>query len=218
MKNSFCPAFLPLASGPGAIFLLTSCRRGEPLDGWVASLLVGCIAFLLLNGCVLFRCLHERLVLRKEKRRLMRLLVEQQKALSVYRHQAEWKQRGDVELLIEKKERLAACLLAQLEMIKQRKLASRRPLYFSEAEWEELIALIDVAYDDFTLRLQRAYPALTSDAVRFCCLLRIGFSLDEISRVLSVTKDAVYKRRSRLRKDLLPAGDARTLEEFLAGF
>lgn len=42
-------------------------------------------------------------------------------------------------------------------------------LGFSEVEWAELLLLIDRIYDDFTLRLQTAYPSLTEDAVRFCC-------------------------------------------------
>lgn len=221
MKNALCLYFRPAVAGTGAILLLLSCRReasGVSPDLLLVPLWIFSLGLLGLAGRLFFYCFRERAMLRNDKRRLARLAAEQKKALAAYRHQADWKEREDVKLLIERKERLAACLLAQLDMIKRRKLASGTAGPFTETEWEELIPLIDVAYDDFTLRLQKVYPALTADALRFCCLLKIGFSLDEIARLLSVTKDAVYKRRSRLKKDLLPGHDLRSLEEFLADF
>lgn len=219
MKNAFC--LYSRAAIASSILFLLSCRReasGLSPDLFLGPLWILSIGLLSLAGCLFFHCFRERAILRNDKRRLARLAAEQKKALAAYRHQADWEQREDVRLLIEKKERLAACLLSQLEMIKQRKRACGASLSFTEAEWKELIPLIDVAYDDFTLRLQKAYPALTTDAVRFCCLLKSGFSVEETARLLSVTKDAVYKRRSRLKKELLPAYDLRSLEEFLADF
>lgn len=176
------------------------------------------VCLFLLALCLFVRCYRERMALRRECSLANRLLSEQKKALSLYHHQAEWKRRADIALLIEKKNRLARYLIHQLDAVKQHKLACGSPAFFSEAEWKELITLIDVAYDDFTLRLQAADPSLTEDAVRFCCLLKAGFSVEEIMRLLSVTKDAVYKRRSRLRKELLPSADERSLEAFLADF
>lgn len=221
MKDVFCLSLRSVTAIAGATLLLTSCRE-ETLHGFPKEFLwpsfIFCIGILLLAGCLLGRCLREQKALRNDKEHLASLVAEQKKALAVYRHQADWKQHEDAALLIRKKERLAACLVAQLEMVKQRKLACGPAVSFTETEWEELIPLIDVAYDDFTLRLRKAYPALTADALRFCCLLKIGFSVEETARLLSVTKDAVYKRRSRLKKEVLHGHDSQSLEEFLADF
>lgn len=218
MKYSFCT--LRLSAIPGFLpgLFLTSCQmENTPERAFFPPHAVYVCLFLLTLG-LLVRCYRERIALRRERIQANRLLNEQKKALSLYRHQAEWKRRADIALLIEKKDRLARYLIHQLDAVKQHKLASGSPPFFSEAEWKELLTLIDLAYDDFTLRLQAADPALTEDAVRFCCLLKAGFSVEEITRLLSVTKDAVYKRRSRLRKELLPDADKRSLEAFLADF
>lgn len=219
MKFTFSKISLPARAGLWAgFFSFISCRTGECFgDLYLPPLAI--VFFLCILAAWLYgRCFRERFALRAERKRLVRLLAEQEKTLAMYRHQAEWLRREDVALLIEKKERLAACLLHQLEMVKQRKCTSGRHAGFSNAEWDELLALIDKVYDDFTVRLQTAYPSLTEDAIRFCCLLKTGFSLEEITCLLSVTKDAVYKRRSRLRRELLPDDDKRLLEEFLADF
>lgn len=218
MKYSFCTSLLSPLPGflPG--FFLTSCQMENTPEPIFFSLHAVYLFLFLLCVGLLTRFYRDRRALRREQAHMNRLLSEQKKALNLYRHQAEWQRRADIALLIEKKNRLARCLLHQLDAVKQHKLAPGAPACFSEAEWKELLTLIDVAYDDFTLRLQAADPALTQDAVRFCCLLKAGFSVEEIMRLLSVTKDAVYKRRSRLRKELLPSADERSLEAFLTDF
>lgn len=144
-------------------------------------------------------------------------LNEKEKRLQEYTHQADWKLQQDVSLLIEKKNKLAVSLLEQLDIFKKMKFSGSKQT-FSEADWEYLIRTINTLYDDFTHRIRKAYPQLTSETIRFCVLLKIKLSTKELTDVLCLSKDAIYKRKSRLRKDLLLPDDPRTLDEFLDEF
>lgn len=152
-----------------------------------------------------------------ELKQITKKLNDKEKRLREFRHQADWKLQQDVSLLIEKKNKLADGLLEQLDIFKKVKL-SVDAKKLSVDEWEYLIRTIDTLYDDFTIRLQKAYPHLTAEAVRFCALIKIKLSNKELMNVLSLSKDAIYKRKSRLKKDLLLPDDERTLDDFLSEF
>lgn len=144
-------------------------------------------------------------------------LRDKEKRLQEYTHQADWKLQQDVSLLIEKKNKLAASLLEQLDVFKKMKFSGNKQK-FSDADWEYLVRTINTLYDDFTERLRKAYPHLTPETIRFCTLLKIKLSTKELTNLLFLSKDAIYKRKSRLRKDLLLLDDPRTLDEFLDEF
>lgn len=152
-----------------------------------------------------------------ELKQIKEKLSDKEKRLREYSHQADWKLQQDVSLLIEKKNKLAESLLEQLDIFKKIKL-SVNARNLSGEEWKYLIRTLDTLYDDFTLRLRMAYPHLTPESVRFCVLIKIKLSNKELMNVLFLSKDAIYKRKSRLRKDMLLPDDERTLEEFLAEF
>ena len=63
-----------------------------------------------------------------------------------------------------------------------------------------------------------AYPDLTEDAIRFCCLIKLRLTSAELMSVLNVTKDAIYKRKFRLKKELMPDDDTRSLDDFLGSY
>lgn len=152
-----------------------------------------------------------------ELKRITKKLSDKEKRLREFHHQADWKLQQDVSLLIEKKNKLADSLLEQLDLFRKIKLSAGAKKISGE-DWEYLIHTIDTLYDDFTIRLQKAYPQLTYEAVRFCVLIKIGLSNKELMNVLFLSKDAIYKRKSRLKKDLLMPGDERTLDDFLSEF
>lgn len=152
-----------------------------------------------------------------ELRQTKKKLNDKEKRLLEYSHQADWKLQQDVSLLIEKKNRLAEGLLEQLDLFKRIKL-SENARRLSEEDWKYLLRTIDTLYDNFTVRIQKAYPHLTAEIVRFCVLMKIKLTNQELMNVLSLSKDAIYKRKSRLKKELLLPEDSRTLDDFLAEF
>lgn len=86
-----------------------------------------------------------------------------------------------------------------------------------DISWKRLYALCDLVSFQFSSRLLKAYPDLTRHSQEICCLLRLGFTNDELSRIFNTTTDSVTKAKSRAKKGLeLPAnGD---LEGFIRNF
>ena len=137
---------------------------------------------------------------------------------SEYQHAAQWKAHRDVESLIKEKERLAKCLLEQLDTFKKLKILSKSETILPDSDWRNLIEIVNTLYDDFISRLRVAYPDLTEDAIRFCCLIKLRLTSAELMSVLNVTKDAIYKRKFRLKKELMPDDDPRSLDDFLGSY
>lgn len=152
-----------------------------------------------------------------ELKQTKKKLNDKEKRLTEFSNQADWKLQQDVSLLIEKKNRLAEGLLEQLDLFKRIKL-SENARKLSDEDWTYLLRTIDTLYDNFTIRFQKAYPHLTPEIVRFCVLMKIKLTNQELMNVLSLSKDAIYKRKSRLKKDLLLEKDSRTLDDFLTEF
>ena len=145
-------------------------------------------------------------------------LEVKEKCLREYQHAAQWKADRDMESLIKEKERLAKCLLEQLDTFKKLKILSKSKTLLPDSDWGNLIEIVNTLYDDFISRLRVAYPDLTEDAIRFCCLIKLRLTSAELMSVLNVTKDAIYKRKFRLKKELMPDDDPRSLDDFLGSY
>ena len=154
----------------------------------------------------------------REMSHIMEQLEAKEKCLKEYPHAAQWKAHRDVESLIKEKERLAKCLLEQLDTFKKLKILSKSETILPDSDWRNLIEIVNTLYDDFISRLRVAYPDLTEDAIRFCCLIKLRLTSAELMSVLNVTKDAIYKRKFRLKKELMPDDDPRSLDDFLGSY
>ena len=119
-----------------------------------------------------------------------------------------------MESLIKEKERLAKCLLEQLDTFKKLKILSKSETILPDSDWRNLIEIVNTLYDDFISRLRVAYPDLTEDAI----LIKLRLTSAELMSVLNVTKDAIYKRKFRLKKELMPDDDPRSLDDFLGSY
>ncbi|HJV78800.1 MAG TPA: LuxR C-terminal-related transcriptional regulator [Paludibacter sp.] len=82
---------------------------------------------------------------------------------------------------------------------------------------EELIAHIDVAYPNISVRLIESYPNLTKRDVLICCLLLGNFDTGMISTILEVKSESVNVHRGRLRKKL-QLQNSENLLQFLLKF
>ena len=70
---------------------------------------------------------------------------------------------------------------------------------------------LDRMDEKFFVKLQNAYPSLTSADLRFCALLRMNLSTKEIANTLNLTTRGVESARYRLRKKFgLEASDSLT--------
>lgn len=154
----------------------------------------------------------------REMSRIKEQLEVKEKCLKDYQYAAQWKADRDMESLIKEKERLEKCLLEQLDTFKELKILSKSTRILPDSDWGNLIEIVNTLYDDFFSRLRVDYPDLTEDAIRFCCLIKLRLTSAELMSVLNVTKDAIYKRKFRLKKELMPDDDPRSLDDFLGSY
>lgn len=78
---------------------------------------------------------------------------------------------------------------------------------------EVLGAIIDQQYEDFLVRLERAYPDLNTMERRVCAMLVIGFSSKEMAAVLNCSPGTLDNIRSRIRKKLNISKDSSIAED-----
>lgn len=89
----------------------------------------------------------------------------------------------------------------------------------SDSDWRTLQQNIDEAYDGFTLRLSKSYPSLSSEDIRFCCLVKINVKLNDLSEIFHVSKDAVTKRKFRIKTEKMKLGKSKEcLDDILSSF
>lgn len=99
-------------------------------------------------------------------------------------------------------------------------LAIRHSIFnteISSRDWEWVFKLFDFLYSGFVARLKEEYPQLTKHDLEICCLLKIGLSNDELSKVFSTISESVTKAKGRTKKRLnLSVED--DLEQFISRY
>jgi hypothetical protein len=111
-------------------------------------------------------------------------------------------------LLLEKQLQLQKILLLNVE--NYHRLSIKRPDNISNSLtpsdnptlYEELIACMDIQYNNISQRLKKQYSNLTKDDIIISCLLLAGFETGMIATILDIKNDSVKVRRTRLRKKL----------------
>lgn len=68
--------------------------------------------------------------------------------------------------------------------------------------FEELIACMDLEYDNISQRLESNFPGLSKRDILICCLLLAGFDTGMIATILDVKLESITKHRYRLRTKL----------------
>lgn len=84
-------------------------------------------------------------------------------------------------------------------------------------DWEKIFFLFDFLYMDYVNRLKAHCPLLTKHDLEICCLLKFGFSNEELSRIFLTTSDSVTKAKGRL-KGRLGISPHENLDVFLKQF
>lgn len=88
----------------------------------------------------------------------------------------------------------------------------------TQEDWEAIVKNTDAAFDHFSVRLAKSFPELKRDEVLFCCLIKMKLGLNTLSSVYNLTKDAISKRKERIKKNKMRIEDGRSLDQFLADF
>ncbi len=91
-------------------------------------------------------------------------------------------------------------------------------LSLTDEDWNAIVKNTDAAFNYFSYRLAEAFPELRRDEILFCCLVKMKLGLGTLSSVYNLTKDAISKRKERIRKNKMKIEDGRSLEQFLAEF
>ncbi len=73
---------------------------------------------------------------------------------------------------------------------------------FSPADWILLKEGVNIMGNGIIDHLQKTYPELTEENLRYCALICAGFETDELAILWDINNDSIYKRRTRLRQKL----------------
>lgn len=73
---------------------------------------------------------------------------------------------------------------------------------FSPTDWDLLLEGVNITGNGVISYLQRNYPELTEENLRYCALICAGFETDELAVLWDVNNTSIYKRRTRLRQKL----------------
>ena len=85
-----------------------------------------------------------------------------------------------------------------------------------ESDWKELIETIDAVFNGFSFRLKKAYPHLSIDDIRFCCLLKINISMQDLADIYCISKAGITKRKMRMKREKFNITDSQLdLNNFL---
>jgi len=141
--------------------------------------------------------------IKTHKLRIQEKLLEHEKNLVE-------KEKENINLL-EKQLKIQNVLLSNVDQY--RKNSFKRPLSSDAKQFgispilnltfhEELIASMDIQYNDISKRLIKHYPNLSERDILICCLLVADFDTGMISSILNIKNDSIRIHRTRLRKKL----------------
>ncbi len=110
-------------------------------------------------------------------------------------------------------------MLEQLDTFKKLKILSKSETILPDSDWRNLIEIVNTLYDDFYKSFTCRLSGFDGGCHSFLLLDQIAanFGGADVS-LLNVTKDAIYKRKFRLKKELMPDDDIRSLDDFLGSY
>ncbi|MDY3267652.1 MAG: hypothetical protein SOX26_09125 [Phocaeicola sp.] len=94
-----------------------------------------------------------------------------------------------------------------------------KKIIITEDEWHEIKQTVDTSFDNFSLRLEKAYPLLTLKDILFCCLVKLNVNMQDLSDIYCVSKAAISKRKFRIKTEKLNIADENiSLDMYLRDF
>lgn len=98
------------------------------------------------------------------------------------------------------------------------RLSKRPESYEVQRDLNGLMHWLDITSNGFALRLRKAYPGLTVYELNLCCLLRLGYSWEEVGEVMKVKDTTVRRYIYRICKRLTIPGHKKGFEHFISSF
>lgn len=71
-----------------------------------------------------------------------------------------------------------------------------------DKNWESFTQYFEQVHKDFAANVQKRYPDVTKNELRFMALLKMNMSSKEIATILNISPDGIKKARQRLRKKM----------------
>lgn len=77
-----------------------------------------------------------------------------------------------------------------------------KPAYLNDAELREICTTADQIFQQFTQRLAQDIPALSEHEITLCSLIKLRFSISEISAFLNITSASVSRSKLRIKNKI----------------
>ncbi len=87
----------------------------------------------------------------------------------------------------------------------------------TDDDWEDFMLHFNQVHSHFFDNIRAAYPSVSNYELRLMAYIRLGLSAKEIAQMFSVTHEAVWNSRSRLKKKLGMEKDV-NLDEYIQAF
>lgn len=91
-------------------------------------------------------------------------------------------------------------------LVEEHPLVSRlrqQPRFLQPSDWEELRQAVDNAYNGFAGRLSARFPKLTELDLQLCLLMKLRFSVTQMSQLVATSPTSVSRQKQRLKHRLL---------------
>lgn len=75
-----------------------------------------------------------------------------------------------------------------------------KPSYLEEKDWPLIRKWVDLQYDRFAERLERDFPDFTKLDMRYCWLIKMGFSSSQIAACMATSPTSSTKQKQRIKQ------------------
>lgn len=89
---------------------------------------------------------------------------------------------------------------------------------FRQKDFPVLIVELNNLYDEFTVRLSKAYPKLKKRDIEICCLVKAGAKTGNVANIIAMTPNAVTKKKRQILEKMEVVDENVTLDQFLSKF
>lgn len=103
-------------------------------------------------------------------------------------------------LLLEKREKeLCSLLLTQIPFLRQLHL---KPIYLNDTQLNDIHIIADSIFQNFTQQLWKDVPSLSEHDITLCCMIKLRFSVTEISVFLNIAPTSVSRSKLRIKNKI----------------
>lgn len=116
-------------------------------------------------------------------------------------------------LLLEKREKeLCSLLLTQIPSLRKLHL---KPIYLNDTTLSDICHITDNIFQNFTQRLSSDVSSLSEHEIILCCLIKLRFSITEISVFLNIAPTSVSRSKLRIKNKIYSELDRNSKEKSL---